>query len=178
MEGEAMAFRSIDTIRRGTRLFWGICAACAVCLPVAASGQNILNPGTAGIAAESGPINGALDSGETVTVTLPIVNNGGPGANHREPGCDPASGGRRFFPSGPQNYGAVAGATVVRPFTFTATAACGVFVYITLQLQDGGTSIVYRLRTCSSANHHDLFERQHRRADSRREYGRDSARCP
>ncbi len=115
--------------------------------------QNDLEPGTVAITAEScAPANGALDPGETVTVNLPVVNDGGAGATTVNlVGTLQATGGVAS-PSGPQNYGAVAqGAPpVVRPFTFTVSATCGNFVDITLQLQDDATdygTIVYRLRT-------------------------------
>lgn len=115
--------------------------------------QNDLEPGNVEITAEScAPANAALDPGETVTVNLPVVNDGGSGATTVNlVGTLQATGGVAS-PSGPQNYGAVAqGApAVVRPFTFTVSATCGSFVDITLQLQDGVTdygTIVYRLRT-------------------------------
>jgi subtilisin-like proprotein convertase family protein len=115
--------------------------------------QNILAPGAVAISAEScAPSNNALDPGETVTVNLPVVNNGGSGATTTNlVGTLQATGGVSS-PSGPQNYGVVAqGALpVVRPFTFTVSVTCGNFVDMTLQLQDGMTdygTIVYRLRT-------------------------------
>ena len=115
--------------------------------------QNDLEPGNVTITAEScAPANNALDPGETVTVNLPVVNDGGSGASTVNlVGTLQATGGVSS-PSGPQNYGAVAqGAPpVVRPFTFTVSATCGSFVDMSLQLQDGGTdygTIVYRLRT-------------------------------
>jgi subtilisin-like proprotein convertase family protein len=115
--------------------------------------QNDLDPGTAAITAEScAPANNALDPGETVTVNLPIVNNGGAGATTTNLVATLQAVGGVSSPSGPQNYGAVAQGSpaVVRPFTFTVSAACGNFVDITLQLQDNATNygnIVYRLRT-------------------------------
>ena len=115
--------------------------------------QNDLEPGTVAITAEScAPSNNALDPGETVTVNLPVVNNGGAGATTINlVGTLQATGGVSS-PSGPQNYGAVAQGSpaVVRPFTFIVSATCGSFVDMTLQLQDGMTdygTIVYRLRT-------------------------------
>ncbi len=115
--------------------------------------QNILEGGTPVITAESClPANGALDPGETVTVNLPIVNNGGAGATTSNLVATLLAVGGVSSPSGPQNYGAIAqGApAVVRPFTFTVSATCGSIVDITLQLQDGATNygtVVYSLRT-------------------------------
>lgn len=115
--------------------------------------ENTLEPDTLAITAEScAPANNALDPGETVTVNLPIENNGGAGATTTNLVATLQPNAGVSSPSGPQNYGAVAqGApAVVRPFTFTISTTCGSFVNITLQLQDGATdygTIVYTLRT-------------------------------
>ena len=115
--------------------------------------QNTLEPDTVAITAEScAPANNALDPGETVTVNLPIENNGGPGATTTNLVATLQTSVGVSSPSGPQNYGAVVqGApALVRPFTFTVSTTCGSFVNITLQLQDGATdygTIVYTLRT-------------------------------
>ncbi|MGH6630237.1 MAG: carboxypeptidase regulatory-like domain-containing protein, partial [Burkholderiales bacterium] len=115
--------------------------------------QNILAGGTPSITAEScAPSNNALDPGETVTVNLPIMNNGGAGATTTNLVATLQATGGVSSPSGPQNYGAVAQGSpaVSRPFTFTVSATCGNFVDMTLQLQDGAENlgtIVYSLRT-------------------------------
>ncbi|MCU1263814.1 MAG: hypothetical protein JWM21_132 [Acidobacteria bacterium] len=115
--------------------------------------QNLLQPGTPAITAEScAPANSALDPGETVTVNLPIANNGGSGATTTNLVATLLAVGGVSSPSGPQNYGAVAQGSpaVVRPFTFTVSATCGNIVDMTLQLQDGATNygnVVYSLRT-------------------------------
>jgi hypothetical protein len=46
-------------------------------------------------------------------------------------------------PSGPQNYGAIAGngGTAARSFTFTASGVCGGNITLTLGLQDGATNL-------------------------------------
>ncbi len=87
------------------------------------------------------PANGALDPGETVTVSLCIQNVGtDPAAN--VVGTLQATGGVTS-PSGPQNYGALppGGPPVCRNFTFTANGACGGTVTASLQLQDGATNL-------------------------------------
>jgi subtilisin-like proprotein convertase family protein len=115
--------------------------------------QNVLQGGTPVITAESCvPANLALDPGETVTVNLPIVNNGGAGATTSNLVATLQAVGGVSSPSGPQTYGAVAqgAAAVVKSFTFTISASCGQVVDITLQLQDGATNygtVVYSLRT-------------------------------
>ena len=60
---------------------------------------NFLTAGTPVIAAEGcGGGNNALDPGETVTVNLPISNNGGAGSTTTNLVGDPAGGGRRDVP--------------------------------------------------------------------------------
>src|SRR5205085_9724406 len=115
--------------------------------------QNVLQTGTPVITAESCvPANMALDPGETVTVNLPIVNNGGVGATTSNLVATLQATGGVSSPSGPQTYGAVAqGApAVVKAFTFTVSATCGQLVNVTLQLQDGATNygtVVYNMQT-------------------------------
>ncbi|MFN2529825.1 MAG: proprotein convertase P-domain-containing protein [Pyrinomonadaceae bacterium] len=115
--------------------------------------QNILQTGAAAITAEScAAPNNALDPGETVTMDLPIINNGGLGATTTNLVASLQTTGGVASPSGPQTYGAVAQGSpaTVRSFTFTVSASCGNVVDITLQLQDGATdygTIVYSLRT-------------------------------
>lgn len=115
--------------------------------------QNILQGGTVSFTAEScAPANNAADPGETVTVSLPIVNNGGLGATTTSLVATLQATGGVTSPSGPQNYGAVAqgGPAVSRPFTFTVSSLCGQALVITLQLQDGATNlgtVTYNLTT-------------------------------
>src|SRR5205085_9202224 len=104
--------------------------------------QNVLQGGTPVITNEScAPANLALDPGETVTLNLPIVNNGGAGATTSNLVATLQATGGVSSPSGPQTYGAVAQGSpaVVKSFTFTVSASCGQNVAITLQLQDGAT---------------------------------------
>ncbi len=93
------------------------------------------------IADENCSVNGALDIGETVTVDFALRNTGtGPATNVV---ATLLSTGGVTFPSEPQGYGALApqGATVTRPFTFTATGSCFGSVTATLQLRDGTNSL-------------------------------------
>jgi subtilisin-like proprotein convertase family protein len=114
--------------------------------------QNVLAGGTPVITAESCvPANMALDPGETVTVNLPIVNNGGAGATTSNLVATLQATGGVSSPSGPQTYGAVAqGApAVVKSFTFTVSAACGQIANVTLHLVDGATdygNVVYNMQ--------------------------------
>ncbi|MFL6373717.1 MAG: carboxypeptidase regulatory-like domain-containing protein [Pyrinomonadaceae bacterium] len=103
---------------------------------------SIPQPGAASITAEScAPANGAIDPGETVTVNLPVINNGGAGASTTNLiGTLLATGGVSS-PSGAQTYGSVVqgGAAVTKPFTFTASTTCGQTLTATLHLTDGAT---------------------------------------
>jgi subtilisin-like proprotein convertase family protein len=94
------------------------------------------------ITAESvNPANNAPDPEETVTVNLPLVNVGGSPTANLVATLLPTGG--VAGPSGPQNYGALAGpgGTATRPFTFTAQGTCGSNITLTLALQDGALSL-------------------------------------
>ena len=95
------------------------------------------------ITAEScSPPNAAIDPNETVTVDLSLSNTGGLNTTNLVATLQ-ATGGVTN-PSGPQNYGVVVGggASVARPFTFTAAnVSCGDLITATLQLQDGATNL-------------------------------------
>ncbi len=94
------------------------------------------------ITAEScGTGNGEVDPGETVTVDLALQNVGN--ANTANLVATLQATGGVTSPSAAQNYGALiaAGASVTRPFTFTATGTCGGTVTATLDLQDGATNL-------------------------------------
>jgi hypothetical protein len=104
--------------------------------------------------------NGALDPGETVTVTLKVQNSGGPGVVCTTPaltGTLQATGGVTN-PSGPATYGAVCSPPTPtgQNFTFTVDPmlACGATVTCTLHMQDGATdygNLTYTFVTGTSA---------------------------
>jgi hypothetical protein len=87
------------------------------------------------------PNNGAIDPGETVTVSFCVTNNGNQPTMNLV-GTLQTSGGVTS-PGAAQNYAVVqpapqAGSTVCRDFTFTAAnQACGSTLTATIQLQDG-----------------------------------------
>jgi hypothetical protein len=90
------------------------------------------------LASESCEPNGAIDPSETVTVNISLQNTGARDATNLVATLSPFGGVTN--PSPPQNYGAIpVGATVTRPFTFTASSAlnCGDVITLTLHLQDG-----------------------------------------
>src|SRR5206468_8730919 len=81
--------------------------------------------------------NGAVDPGETVTMSFGLINTGSAPTTNLVATLQ-ASGGVAS-PSGPQSYGVLAagGGPATRPFTFVANGSCGGTVTATLQLQDG-----------------------------------------
>lgn len=104
--------------------------------------QAVIASAGATIVTEScSPANGAVDPGETVTVSLCVQNVGTTNTTNLV-GTLAATGGVTS-PSGPQNYGVVVagGPPVCRNFTFTANGACGGTVTATLNLQDGATNL-------------------------------------
>lgn len=93
------------------------------------------------VAEGCGPGNGAIDPGETVTVSVGLRNVGS--ANTTNLVATLLAGGGVTFPSGAQAYGALVagGATVFHSYTLTATGVCAGTMSATLQLQDGPTSL-------------------------------------
>jgi uncharacterized repeat protein (TIGR01451 family) len=87
------------------------------------------------------PANATVDVGETVTVSFGLQNLGS--ANTANLVATLQGSGGVTSPSSAQNYGVIAagGATVTRPFNFTATGANGGVVVATLQLQDGANNL-------------------------------------
>lgn len=89
------------------------------------------------LTSESGPVNGAVEPGETVTALFAMRNISGLNTTNLVATLLTTNG--VTVPSGAQNYGALAsgGASVSRPFTFTAAGTNGGTVSATFQLQDG-----------------------------------------
>lgn len=87
------------------------------------------------------PPNGALDPGETVTVSFSLQNVGTGSTTNLVATLQSLGG--VTSPSGPQTYGVLTagGAAVARPFSFTANGAGGGTLVATLQLQDGATNL-------------------------------------
>jgi uncharacterized repeat protein (TIGR01451 family) len=83
------------------------------------------------------PGNGAIDPGETVTLSLGLKNVGAGSTSNLVATLLP--GGGVTSPSPPQTYGALVPGNkgVPLPFSLTATGACGGTLTATLQLQDG-----------------------------------------
>ena len=95
--------------------------------------------GGATLTYESGPTNGAIDLGETVTVSLRLANAGNSSTRNLVATLLATNGVTPVAPNNPQTYGILfpSGFPVGRPFTFTASGANGGTINPTLQLQDG-----------------------------------------
>ncbi len=97
-------------------------------------------PGAAVVAESCTPGSGAIDPGETVTVSLPVQNVGTAATVNLIGTLLP--GGGVTSPGGPQSYGVVpVGGIAARSFTFTASGSCGGQITATLQLQDGASDL-------------------------------------
>jgi subtilisin-like proprotein convertase family protein len=97
-------------------------------------------PGAAVVAESCTPGTGAIDPGETVTVTLPVQNVGTAATTNLVGTLLP--GGGVTSPGGPQVYGVVpVGGIAAQPFTFTSSGSCGGQITLTLQLQDGASDL-------------------------------------
>jgi endonuclease I len=85
--------------------------------------------------------NGAIDPGETVTVSFSLNNVGTTDTSNLVATLSESGGVNS--PSDPQTYGVVThgGSAVAESFTFTASGACGSTLTATLQLQDGVTDL-------------------------------------
>ncbi len=96
----------------------------------------IINAGAV-LTYESGPVNGAVDPGETVTLSLALANVGTLDTANLQATLLPTGGVTN--PSGPQSYGALihGGPAVAQSYTFTSAAVPGGATVATLQLQDG-----------------------------------------
>ncbi|NQU09717.1 M6 family metalloprotease domain-containing protein, partial [bacterium] len=85
------------------------------------------------------PTNGAVDPGESVTMSFGIKNTGGGDTINLVATLLSTNG--VTVPSAPQNYGVITGGggTVSQSFSFVANGTCGGTTGPTLQLQDGAT---------------------------------------
>ncbi|MDB6125894.1 MAG: hypothetical protein JWQ71_4887, partial [Pedosphaera sp.] len=109
---------------------------------VASPFTNIVAAGSKLISESQAPANGAINIGETVTLSLLLQNNGNV-SNANLTATLLATGGVTA-PSSPQIYGALTPGgfpAVARPFTFTASGTNGGTITATLQLQDGATTL-------------------------------------
>ena len=109
---------------------------------VRAPAPNVLAAGARLLTESFSPPNGAIDPGETVSVSLTLTNTGEINTTTNFTATLLNTGGV-MASSGSQTYGALVhnGADVARTFTFTASAARSSLLTATLQLQDGANNL-------------------------------------
>jgi hypothetical protein len=109
----------------------------AAILTIRDNDGSLIVPAGSALISESGPVNGGIDSSENVTLFFAFRNTVGADTANLVATLLPGNG--VTSPSGPQSYGAlvVGGASVSRPFSFTASGTNGQQLVATFQLQDG-----------------------------------------
>jgi uncharacterized repeat protein (TIGR01451 family)/uncharacterized delta-60 repeat protein len=115
----------------------GLLTPSAAVLTIVDNDGSLISPAGAALTFESGPVNGAIDTNETVTLLFALRNSVG------EPTTDLvatllATNGV-VSPSGPQSYGRLVpgGPSASRQFSFTASGTNGGSLVATFHLQDG-----------------------------------------
>ena len=108
-------------------------------LTISETDGSLIVPAGAALTSESGPVNGVIDPGETVSLLLALRNATGNATTNLMATLLATNG--VTSPSGPQSYGVLAafGPSASRPFTFTASGTNGQTITATLQLSDSGT---------------------------------------
>ncbi len=103
----------------------------------------ILSQSGLSFTSESCSLNNAVEPSETVTLNIALRNTGAKNTTNLTATLLPNGG--IINPSAPQNYGMLiaGGASVSRPFTFTASPnlRCGDLITLTLQLSDGAENL-------------------------------------
>jgi subtilisin-like proprotein convertase family protein len=112
-----------------------------VCCGVAGTPQIVSGDAPTVTAENYFPANNAPDPGETVTVSLPVINSGDGNTTNLVATLQNSGGVSPVTTS--QNYGVViaAGPSVSRSFTLTANGTCGGNITVTLHLQDGAIDL-------------------------------------
>ncbi|MGO9269700.1 MAG: Calx-beta domain-containing protein [Terriglobia bacterium] len=120
----------------------------AATLTVVETDGSLVVPAGSALISESGPVNGVIDPGETVTVLFALRNSTGTNTVNlvatmlATNGVSNPSGGLALGSAPTSSYGTlvVHGPSVSRPFTFTASATNGQIITATFQLQDGSVN--------------------------------------
>jgi uncharacterized delta-60 repeat protein/uncharacterized repeat protein (TIGR01451 family) len=112
----------------------------AATLTIVDNDGSLILPAGSVLTAESGPVNGAIDPGETVTLLFALRNALGTATTNLTATLLATNG--VTAPSGPQNYGVLTpgGPSVSRSFSFTATGTNGGSVAATFRLTDGAST--------------------------------------
>jgi uncharacterized repeat protein (TIGR01451 family)/uncharacterized delta-60 repeat protein len=110
-------------------------------LAIAETDGSLIIPAGVALLSETGPVNGVIDPGETVSLYFGLRNANGTNTASLVATLLATNGVSN--PSVPQNYGMLAahGPSASRPFTFTASGTNGQIIQATLALSDGGASL-------------------------------------
>ena len=112
----------------------------AATLTIVETDGSLIIPAGSALISESGPVNGVIDPGETVTLLFALRDSTGTNTGNLVATLLATNGITK--PSAPQPYGALAvhGPSVSRPFSFTASGVNGQTISATFQLQDGAVN--------------------------------------
>src|SRR6185436_11763183 len=110
-------------------------------LPSRAAGPVIIADSTSLLIESCSPANGAIDPGETVTVSFSLKNTGTAGTTDLIATLLSTNG--VLSPSSAQSYGSLVngGFAVARSFSFIASGPCGGTITPRFHLQDGATDL-------------------------------------
>jgi uncharacterized repeat protein (TIGR01451 family)/uncharacterized delta-60 repeat protein len=108
-------------------------------LTIAETDGSLIIPAGVALISESGPVNGVIDTNETVTMLFGLRNANGTNTSSLVATLLATNGVAN--PSPPQNYGVLVarGPSASRSFTFTAAGTNGQTIQATFQLRDGST---------------------------------------
>jgi uncharacterized delta-60 repeat protein/uncharacterized repeat protein (TIGR01451 family) len=111
----------------------------AATLTIVETDGSLIIPAGAALTSESGPVNGVIDPGETVTLLFALRDSTGTNTVNLVATLQTNNSVVPVPPNTPQTYGAltVHGPSVSRPFSFTASGVNGQTISATFQLRDG-----------------------------------------
>src|SRR5204862_208727 len=119
----------------------GLMTPSAAVLTIVDNDGSVIAPAGAALTFESGPVNGAIDTNETVTLLFALRNSVGQPTANLVATLLATNG--VTLPSGPMNYGALVpgGPSASRQFSFRASGTNGGSLVATFQLQDGAVNL-------------------------------------
>ena len=119
----------------------GLLTPSAAVLTIVDNDGSLIVPAGSALISESGPVNGTIDPGETVSLLFALRNSVGEPTANLVATLLATNG--VASPSGPQNYGVLVpgGPSASQPFTFTASGTNGGSVIATFRLTDGAVNL-------------------------------------
>lgn len=119
----------------------GLLTPSAAVLTIVDNDGSLIVPAGSALTSESGPVNGTIDPGETVSLLFALRNSVGEPTANLVATLLATNG--VASPSGPTNYGVLVpgGPSASQPFTFTASGTNGGSVIATFRLTDGAVNL-------------------------------------